>query len=176
MTTYRFPADLGGGEHEEYRPVAGADSTPPVGTLAFLLDGCLVCVARGLLTEVKPPEPPVGFYLATHKDGGQAVVERDGGDWYVGGVEGPGPWGPVRDNYDTFTRLVPDPFAVPVELPWEYTVGASTSTGVTCGKRTVFDLNHGVGKYTVQVTLTPGEARAKACALWAAAAEAEATS
>jgi hypothetical protein len=170
MTTYRFPADLGGGEHEEYRPVAGADSTPPVGTVAFLLDGCLVCVACGLLTEVKS-EPPVGFYLATSKDGGQAVVENYGGDWYVGGVAGPGPWGPVRDNYDTFTRLVPDPFAVPVELPH---VVESVMVQLTkpYGSHVFLGLSTDghVDGFREYQHLTGEQARGIARALWAAAA------
>ena len=59
---YKLPEALGGGELDEYRHVDGGTEAP-VGTVAFLVEGCIVAVARGLLTEVKPPlpeEPPFG--------------------------------------------------------------------------------------------------------------------
>lgn len=167
---YRLPEALGGGVMEEYRHVSGGGSEAPVGTVAFLLDGCLMCLARGLLTEVPPPlpeEPPAGFYRATDGTDGKTLAERDGDDWYVGGCGGPLPWDAVGSNYDTFVRLVADPFAEPVELPWELPVYGDTLTVAVQGIGVGFGFDQMMGRLTV------GDARLAARALWAAADAAE---
>lgn len=115
MKTYLWPKVLGGGEHEEYRHVTG-ETEAPLGTVAFLVDGKLVCIAVSLLTEVNPqPEP--GFYALSYKDGSKLVAERDGDSWYIAGTHGSVPWGAVRSDLASIARLVPAP--EPVELPWE---------------------------------------------------------
>lgn len=65
MTRYQLPAALGGGEMDEYRHVDGGTEAP-IGTVAFLVNGCIVAIARALLTELPPPipaEPEPGAYL-----------------------------------------------------------------------------------------------------------------
>jgi hypothetical protein len=77
--TYRLPVSLGGATLAEHRRVDGSTEAPP-GTVAFLLNGCLVCVARGLLTQVEPalppPEPPVGSVVRCVVQGVSHAVER----------------------------------------------------------------------------------------------------
>lgn len=49
---YKLIAKLGGLELEEYRHASGATEAP-AGTVAFLVNGCLVCVAHALLVKVE---------------------------------------------------------------------------------------------------------------------------
>ncbi len=124
MTTYRWPADMGGGEHEEYRPVSGADSTPPTGTVAFLRDGYLVCVAVGLLTEVKPPlpaEPPIGSVVTVDGEAAQRFEDNYEADnpekhWASVGTTQRWTWAQVC-GLGEVVLLIPDPFQT-VTLPW----------------------------------------------------------
>lgn len=55
MTWYKLPKRLGGGRYEEYRHLDGSTEAP-AGTVAFLVDGYIVAVARGLLVEVESPK------------------------------------------------------------------------------------------------------------------------
>lgn len=188
-TVYRFPDQLGGGEYEEHRRLDGS-TEGPVGTKAFLINECLVCVAKNLLTEVPPPLPPEPGNRtvvritspATHIS---VIAERDDRAgtaegalrWYTT-AEGPCQWGDLVHPASIVTRLVPDPFAEPVELPWAsqpYAPGIMrTSVHVTSDG--VEDENSNGGHIGVAVAMPAEQARAKARALWAAADAAEAES
>lgn len=54
MTTWKFPDELGGGTYEEDPP---ALTQVPAHLITFLINNKKVCVARSLLTEVRPPPP-----------------------------------------------------------------------------------------------------------------------
>lgn len=162
---WRLPEVLGGGELEEYRHVSGTTEAP-AGTVAFLVDGCLVCVALGLLTKVEPPpQPPVGA----------VVLDNGGNAWQRGADHLTRPWmcaaagdedWATLQEYAPLTRLVPDP-AAGVELPWgtqprvwvDESVGRPAMVGV---------------RYKTDFWLSPAIARAMAAALLAAADAAEA--
>ena len=147
---YRLPEVLGGGEYE----VSWQHETnAPIGTVPFIVErGCIVYVAKALLTEVKPPmpeEPPVGS--VGRCDEGYIHI-RQGRSW-TNHDDVPATWSEVYSH--GFTLLVPDPFAEPVELPaWGVSV---RSNSVMYGQR----------------LLDSAEARMKARALWAAADAAE---
>lgn len=167
---YRLPEALGGGEYEEYLRADGSTGAP-VGTVAFVENGALFCVARALLTEVKPPEPPVGslVHLASY----HGVYERLDRGWASmkdGGAYG---WGELLllNSGDTPVRLVPDPFAEPVELPWCINGGPDWSAMVSRSIRSDY-----AARVAAEADLTADEARAMARALWATADAAEATS
>jgi len=183
-TRYRLPDALGGGEYEECPPTVPA----PYGTCAFLLaldgssinpstdGGYVVYVAKDLLTEVKPPLPLEPVTNGT-------VVRLDGGGLWARSITGTGAnWLGVHSRQlstwselcqlGTPVVLVPDPFAEPVELPWE----DKTKCGVTVGVRALDTGNVNVWMTPEDVirvaTVTGALARDMARALWVAAAEA----
>lgn len=173
MTTYRLPEAFGGGEMEEHRKVSGGTEAP-TGTVAFLLDGCLVCVAKALLTEVKPPlpaEPAVGSFV--HLASYYGVYERVDRGWLNAGDAAGNAleWDTLirLNSGDAPVRLVPDPFAEPVEVPWEhedregYVMGVYEPTRPWSAAR--------VGRDDYCADLTPGACRDMARALWRAQAE-----
>ena len=139
------------------------------------------------LTEVDPPspaEPEPGAYLvgdciamrfARYEGYNQwrwdSPNDRDGFD--TGGWLDL--WSDIGGADVTIRRLVPDPLAEPVELPWEFRVGTNSETRVSShGTHGVLDKNAAVGAYATTVRLSPEQAREKARALWTAAAQAEA--
>lgn len=83
MAKFMFPAGLVG-VHEEYRHVSGGTEAP-IGTVAFLINGAIVCIARTLLTEVLDEPPARSVVLDRNGDAWQSSAERDleeGLDWY----------------------------------------------------------------------------------------------
>ena len=174
---YRLPEDVfDGGEYEGSLTTFAGEPW-----VRFDVDGVRFYVGLDALTEVKPPlpeEPPDLTVLRA----GTAVYQRDDGGgpmhrWWMAGRAQSTDWPSIADL--AFTRLVPEPFAEPVELPWQATggadgdrpwsVGVETSTGATpmvlvnaavCGR--------GAGVY-----LFAAGARRMARALWAAADAAE---
>lgn len=121
MSRYKMPEVLGGGEFEEHPRGTPTAAEAPSGTVAFLINGCLVCVAAGLLTAVKPPlpeEPPVGSFVLVTVQSKVLHRRNDAGiDWwdYLGKCWLT--WAQVCE-LGTPVRLVPAP--EPVELPWAY--------------------------------------------------------
>ncbi len=128
MTRYRLPDVLGGAEMKQHtRPDGSTEG--PAGTVAFLVDGCIVSIARGLLTAVDttPAEPEPGAWLIGEV---LAVRFRDSGggnrNWVYGnrgiGYDDAGQWASVWGDLGgpgiTPRRLVPAPAAV--ELPWHH--------------------------------------------------------
>jgi hypothetical protein len=144
MTKYRLPEALGGGEFEEYRHVDGGTEAP-VGTVAFLLDGCIFTVGRKLLTEVPPPlppEPPEDSFITSRFEGQISVWFHGPYDWWKVGAAGQQPprtWPQIVERCPDWTLLIPDPFAEPVELPWSgtkcqtYSCECKAFTGVARG-------------------------------------------
>lgn len=129
MTTWKFPEILGGGEHEEHLRPDGSSEGAPFGSVVFHINGCVVAVARALLTEVKPAlpaEPEPGAYLI---GGGLAVRFPDDQDrlhrWcynvgdpgYQEALDWQDAWHDLGGPDVTIVRLVPEP--AEVELPWE---------------------------------------------------------
>lgn len=179
MTRYRLPEALGGGEYEEYVHLDGGTEAP-VGTVAFLEDGVLFCVGRGLLTEVKAPlpsEPPVGAFV--HLASYFGVYERVDRGWISANEPSGGAaheWEALRrlNSGDAPVRLLPEPFTGPVvALPWEShgVEVKQTTNGLGLGDH-VFVSTKGASYGFAQVK--PAEARDMARALWAAADAVEA--
>lgn len=126
MTTWKFPDVLGGEEHDEHERVSGGTEAP-IGTVAFHINGCLVCVAIALLTEVKPtltPEPPndsavrVGRQIYRRDDLAAYNTEGSTANWYGAGFTAPNTWADLctQSAPDGPVLLVPAPPVV--ELPW----------------------------------------------------------
>lgn len=121
MKTYRLPEALGGGEFEEYRHASGSTEAP-VGTVAFLVNGCLICVGVALLTEVKPAllEPPneaavaVGRQIYRRDD---VVADDDDYRWFGAGSTTPSSWAQLNER-GTPRLLILDPFGEAIETPW----------------------------------------------------------
>lgn len=173
-TRYRLPEQLGGTELDEYRRTDGSTEAP-TGTVAFLVDGCIVAVARALLVEVKPPrtpEPPLCAVVVDKHERAWQHVNDGRGDWECTVGDLGADWDELQEHAP-LTRLVPDP-AAGVELPWVLDVGPESRTDVAI-KRVgyVHDVNRATGNYAVGVNMSPKQARDKAAALLAAADFAE---
>jgi hypothetical protein len=169
---YLFPDDLGGGEHEaltSFCSKAGNDWR-----FRFDLPGIgLVDIPEGALTEVKPPlpeEPPVGSLVHLASDYG--VYERVARGWLnAGDAAGKAfDWDTLirLNSGDAPVRLVPDPFAEPVELP-SMVASVQVSRTIPEGKLVFLTVSAGYEH------LTNEQAKQVARALWAAAAAAEAS-
>lgn len=170
VNEYRFPDSLGGGIHEEYRHVSG-DTEAPIGTVAFLINNALICVARTLLTKVQQLEEPLD---------GSAVLDRDRDAWQrtPGGrwtstvssklLESPFSWDLLGRHFGPLTLLAPA--LEQVELPWEAAWGPFSGSSVCLDGKLglICDINRAPSCFT-EVTLTPEQAEAKAAALWTAA-------
>jgi hypothetical protein len=167
MPRYRLHDALGGEEMDDLEE-AGA----PIGTVAFILEGHLVCVARGLLTEVKPPLPPelpVGLY----QDANGQVWQHES-NWWGPGAEVATDWENAH-RHGPFTRLVPDPFAEPVTLPWRCNGVEVQQTRSDTGPGHLVHVSTKNASYGFD-HLPPDRAREMARALWAAANAAEVAS
>lgn len=79
---YRFPKHLGGGIREEHDTAEA-----PIGTVAFMFDGHLVCVARGLLTHIPPIQADSVTYLIKkyEKDIDLATLAKSTSGGYLAG-------------------------------------------------------------------------------------------
>jgi len=176
---YKLPESLGGGEYET------VDATGAIASCeAFIVDGHTVLVHRALLTEVKAPlpeEPPYGTVVRTliRDEDEPWVFERlsmsdrtDGKNWGAAGRDEAYAWADLNVRAAPII-LVPDPFAEPVELPWERkgtpyvfiaTDGGTGYLGLTIGPSEI--TSHGY-------SLDADEARDMARALMAAAEAAE---
>lgn len=174
---YRLPDVLGGGEFGGYVFCGVATfEVPGVGRL-MLPEDSVVEVASPL-----PPEPAVGEFVACGAAGNLLPFFRrwDEGWGAVGGSDPRGwTWAEICARAQERrggppVRLVPDPFAEPVELPWAsqpYAQGLMR-TVVHLSSDGVVDEN-GNGITGVAVAMPPEMARAKARALLAAADRAE---
>jgi hypothetical protein len=172
MTTYRLPEALGGGEVEvEIVPNPSVTRRTDNGFVRVLIktddESFPIALPFSVLTEVEPPLPP-------EPDGPAYVVDRDENVWQrrrtgwqriTGGQQS---WAELWRDFGPLTRLVPDPFAERIELPWRSGNGAFS---ITIRDGYVRVLAPGV-----PVDTGPDGAREMACALWAAADAAGATS
>jgi hypothetical protein len=170
MTTYRLPEVLGGAEAEliqwndkHYPSFASLD-----------IGGVVVIVPQEHLTEVKPPLPPEPEKPAYVVDRTEHVWQRRRTGWQciTGGQQS---WADLWRDFGPLSRLVPDPFAEPVELPWRLR-GVEVRQGVHSdgGPGGLVAIRRPGGGASAQA-LAPCEAREMARALWAAADAAEAT-
>lgn len=108
---YRFPASLGGGLYKEYRHMSGGTEAP-IGTVAFLIDNALICIARTLLTEELELQEPPERGIVLDRDG--AAWQRNG-DWWVCAARGWGrerdlDWDKLKESAGPLTLLVPRKF------------------------------------------------------------------
>ena len=160
-------------------------STTPVrnpNLIGFCIEGQWFWVAEGLLTEVAPPlpEPPDGSAVAVGSSVFQrSDVEAEPGDedhhWFAAGrqfLQFGTRWAALCDGPEPPVLLVPDPFAVPVELPWELPVYGATLVVAVHGAGVNLSYDSGT-VHLHRGALNPGQARTTATALWTAADEAE---
>jgi hypothetical protein len=175
VTEYRLPDALGG---HPVVVISRESTTPGVWWVVVRIDDETfpLWLPGTVLEEVVPPlpaEPDPWSVVQT----GAAFFERRGNEaigWYNIGGHTFVTWEQICSG-GTPTRLVPDPFAEPVTLPWEAADEVrSYIVEVTAVGDEVRDVNRAVEGYRVGVLLTPDGARAKARALWAAADAAEA--
>lgn len=179
MSRYRLPEVLGGGGVER---AIGSDV--PNGWIRVLVQGEDESFPMDLpataLIEIRDPIPPEPPNFSVVWIGVRAHVRDDdprgGGDWW--GESGRTTWEALcRIAYDRTgsppVPLVPDPFAEPVELPWE---GIDAAIGRERLEIRAADSDGhvpviipGVGA----VYLTRDDSRTAARALWAAADAAE---
>jgi hypothetical protein len=110
VTRYRLPDVLGGGELDRWHTVEA-----PVGTIAFIVNGHLVCVAVKLLTEVEPPlppEPPVGSVVLDRKGHAWQAVGPEFDDipaaWYCTHDTMDQTWAELNAEHGPLTLLVPE--------------------------------------------------------------------
>lgn len=155
-----------------YGPDRYVRATVGEGAAAFVID-----INPKLLTEVKPPlpeEPPIGS-VVLDDDGhawqrfARAVGDPRTSEWFSAGEAADEDWAGLN-AYGPLTRLVPDPFAEPIGLPW--------TTGPVGVGYEPFGLGGGPHKVAVsvrgeQANVTAMVARDMARALWAAADQAE---
>jgi hypothetical protein len=178
VTTYRLPEALGYGQYE-------GDLLKDEERVRFDIDGVgLVDVPRAALIPVAdPPEPAVGEFVATGTDGNLLPFYRRWSEgWFeVGGADQvTWTWAEIcaqsRDKADRRpVRLIPDPFAEPVPLPWvdrEITVTRTVPEGTFV----FLTLDEGSTVDRTFVHLTNDRARDLARALWAAVDAVEAKS
>jgi hypothetical protein len=121
MTKYKLPEVLGGGELEEHPRGTPIAAEAPAGTVAFLIDGCLVCVAVGLLTRVKPPLPPepgLGAVVLDRHDRAWQHVDAYRGDWCCTVDDLGADWVELTRDDGPLRTLVEAP--EPVNLPWDH--------------------------------------------------------
>ena len=174
---YRLPEVLGGGECTvvERDPALTLMGKPA--HVVMTEDGTYVVVQTGTLTVVMPEEPPNLTVLRA----GTAVYQRDDGLgrdvgstrswWWMAGRAQSTDWPSIARL--EFVRLVPDPFAEPVELPWGGSHGlkvSQTHTDSGPGDK-VYVSTKGASYGFAHVK--PSLAREMARALWAAADAAE---
>jgi len=168
MTTYRLPDALGGAEVEILSNSPETQRTDFVrvsvetDTERFIFD-----IPQWALVEVEPPLPPEPDKPAYFVDRDEKVWQKVRSGWQciTGGRL---PWADLWRDYGPLTRLMLDPFAEPVELPWAVygiRVGQCVFGGSPANR--VF-VSSG---YT---HLKPTQAREMAKALWAAADAADA--
>jgi len=177
MTTYRLPEALGGGEVEIVTPAWAGNAIICEVALVDQPD-VKVSLARSLLTEVEPPLPPEpapGSVLRCND--GYLHIRRGSGMARSDHREGYSTWAEIVASHDQpLVRLVPDPFAEPVELPWRQRIGKYSTATVS---RTVvgeITLSLDSGGRVMAPDLTTADAKSIARALWAAADAAEAKS
>lgn len=189
MTTYRLPEALGGGEVEvEIVPDPSVTRRTDNGFLRVLIktdeESFPIALPFSVLTEVErplPPEPPPGSVVLVGADADDPlsgyVYRHYHGAWAVPGEEDFTTWAGVC-KLGIPVRLVPDPFAEPVELPWR-------ANGRGTGLSASIEVGNGAMAGAVYVRLvTPNAgpiqvgipAREMARALWTAAGRAEGTS
>jgi hypothetical protein len=186
MTTYRLPEALGGGE-VEIVPDPSATHPPMTGYVRVVIESAEesfpIDLPFSVLTKVErplPPEPPPGSVVLVGADADDPlsgyVYRHYHGAWAVPGEEDFTTWAGVC-KLGIPVRLVPDPFAEPVELPWR-------ANGRGTGLSASIEVGNGAMAGAVYVRLvTPSAApiqigipaREMARALWAAADAAEAT-
>jgi hypothetical protein len=176
---YNLPKALGGGEVEALGPASGA----VVVVAPLEAPEIRVTLPWQWLTEVKPllpEEPAIGTVVLDRY--GQAW--QNTGGWSCTTSTDDEPWSELHTRYGPLARLVPDPFAEPVELPWEATDDGADATEADAKYRRVdVSLSAANGHKDVIVrvdvgrvngiALSHGTARAMARALMAAADAAE---
>ena len=179
MTEDRLPDSLGG---HVVNAVSRGNHGEPGGELWRVVvrvgdESWPMWLPGTVLVEVVPPLPPEPEPWSVVQTGA-AFFERRGNEaigWYNIGGHTFVTWEQICSG-GTPTRLVPDPFAEPVTLPWslaDESRAHRSEVGAVRGGE-VRDVNRAVGEYAVGVLLSPDGARAKARALWAAADAAEA--
>jgi hypothetical protein len=170
---YRFPPELGGGEHEAAWAAPGLDD-PAVGDIPFNLPGFSrrLWLPLEVLTKIQPDAPPPGSivqigtrFFQRRDDAGIDWQDLASGIWQT--------WAQACEGGSPI-RFVPDPFADSVELPWqeEDPDGATARVAV----RSTEMYRH-APRVRVEAAdgcdFSPDEARSMARALWAAADVAE---
>ena len=178
MTLYKLPDGIRDGEIEAEEIWGGCAGGRPEYRLAGGFT--LLAPAGQPLERVKPPlpeEPP--YKTVVLDDDGQAWQRfapavgdpLKTSEWSCAGGAADEDWAGLN-AYGPLTRLVPDPFAEPVELPWRsdgVDVQPTTDDGrpgpnvYVSTKRASYGFAH----------VRPSVARAMARALWAAADQAE---
>jgi hypothetical protein len=178
-TRYRLPEALGGGECRVLNPPSGngvyVRVTLGEGDEAFTID-----IDRNLLTEIREPlpeEPPFGAVVMVD---GEACQHFDTPYeeelvWAIVGSPKRISWVQLCDLAlpGEPTRLIPDPFAEPVELPWKNGHGVEVSqTRTDTGMSDQVYVSTKYASYGF-AHVGPDVARDMARALWAAADAAE---
>lgn len=179
ITRYRLPESLGGCE----ATVVEVDPALQLGGFpAHVLrtdTGTWLVAQQRDLTEVKPPlppEPPHGAIVHVQHPHGGFVAERDDhapnttppNYWWTTNEAGPIDWTDLASGAERITKLVPDPFAEPVALPWSEK--SSFGTPLTVHTNGVHSVSVVVGGSIAG--LTRNVAREFARAIWWAAADA----
>lgn len=173
MTRYKLPAVLGLAECVFHS--AGHDEGNWIVELTDVVPGMRLELPASMLTEVKPPlpeEPPVGAVLLDYSGTAwQRFTVLGGTNWNSTGDDpNVTTWEGLQDE-GPLTHLVPDPFAEPVELPWEHKDRDGYSMGVYESQRPWAAARVGCGDHCAD--LTPDACREMANALVTAADAAE---
>jgi hypothetical protein len=169
MTRYRLPDDLGGSEVNEHEidPALTVDGRR--GRIVRTDAGTVLAVAEDHLTLVPPPLPPEPEFGAVLRCDDGYLHIRKGRSWNDHG-DGYCTWAELNTAHDRpLVRLVPDPFAEPVELPWRLTFDDDEPILVshsTASNRVAYVSGWG--------HLTADDCRAMARALWTIADEEDA--
>jgi hypothetical protein len=178
LARYKLSDRFGGHEVEVLHGFARDD-----GRLDCKLDsGDVVTVPASDVVSIKPPlpeEPPVGSVVRMGEDG-LVFLRGDTDDspyhWLCAGSPAGYTWEQIC-VYGTPVRLVPDPQAEPVTLPWMWREPGDRPGDSVVGA----DLGEVAdsirqGATTTTIRFSPDAARAKALALTTAADQAEAVS
>lgn len=172
MTRYRLPDALGGGEVDVLHGFARDDGRLDCDVVGV---GVITVPARALV-EVKPPLPDepahptpgnLSYFVDRYGVAWHNSIHHD--QWQSSGGRPNLSWGDLWLNAGPLTRLVPDPFAEPVELPWRRKFDDSSDLVVDRSKAS----NRAVYVDGLYGHITAEEARDMARALWTAADAAE---
>jgi hypothetical protein len=175
MIGYRLIEALGGAEVEVMHGFARDDGRLDIHVPGF--DGAFTVPKHALIMVESPlpPEPPLWSVVLDRQGHAWQHIADGRGEWDCAVHDLGADWEELNRDRGPLIPLVPDPFAVPVELPWTGESSYGTKVEVLGGVDVDLRIQSKSGGFPATASFKPDRARELARALWAAADQAEAT-